>query len=262
LALAAIENVRLLGFVPHGKSLAPYDEQRLDRWYGKSRLEIPKHGYSNRKVLVGRLAIKQGPDLAGAGNVFEAKQQGIWNNKSRNAIIARLARSLEQEGLKALGFSERVRRAPGRSNGARTGILVENVEHALKIARKLPGWGIISGDQLDLTAFTAADRELLVRPRWPRSTRKIIVTLAGLKSADLSSIDVLIRADGGVGIPADLPSKLITGNSTSRPLTLVDCADKTHPLLRKNSRSRLKAYEAQNWPCCLLNLNQLAGAAA
>ena len=79
-----------------------------------------------------------------------------------------------------------------------------------------------------------------------RTQGRVIVTQAGLKRAGY--IDVLVRADGGTGLPL-LPDKIATVPATTQParLLLVDMADKHHPQLRRDSRRRREAYEDAGW---------------
>jgi hypothetical protein len=85
----------------------------------------------------------------------------------------------------------------------------------------------------------------------------IIVTALGIEVLDLSGVEVLIRADGGVGLPpmtAFPPGKIvfIENNLPEKPageprLVLVDFDDRHHPLLRRWSRQRRAAYAARGW---------------
>ena len=72
------------------------------------------------------------------------------------------------------------------------------------------------------------------------------MTADGLKRA--GNFSILIRADGGLGLPR-LPQKLLTapsGHPMPR-LLLIDVADRHHPKLRKWSRYRREAYASANW---------------
>ena len=58
---------------------------------------------------------------------------------------------------------------------------------------------------------------------------------------------VLVRADGGPGIPSWIESLVRDGNGSS-PLVLVDVTDRQHGQLRKWVRQRQDAYAARGWP--------------
>jgi hypothetical protein len=69
--------------------------------------------------------------------------------------------------------------------------------------------------------------------------------LAGL---DLAGADVLVRADGGPGLPPLETLALVQPNhEPQRPLLLLDLTDRGHPLLRAWVRQRRAAYAGQGW---------------
>lgn len=81
------------------------------------------------------------------------------------------------------------------------------------------------------------------RHTWQRHGR-LIVTASGL--GKVRSLDVLIRADGGFGLPP-LPHRLTTCRDQNHPLLLVDMFDRHHRLLRRWSTNRREAYVEAGW---------------
>jgi hypothetical protein len=69
-----------------------------------------------------------------------------------------------------------------------------------------------------------------------------------MDSVFLPRPDVLVRADGGVGLPALGSMELTEPNSEPvRLLLVVDVDDRHHPVLRRRSRSRREAYDRRGW---------------
>jgi hypothetical protein len=127
-------------------------------------------------------------------------------------------------------------------------VLVENVEHAQALARLLPGWTLLTGQDLCTSGLGKKDRQLLQagKKTWP-SLRAVLATATALQHIDLSRFDVVLRADGGTGtVPFPASPSLPSGRPV-RPLFLVDLDDKHHPLLRRWSRGRLGDYEERGW---------------
>jgi len=106
-------------------------------------------------------------------------------------------------------------------------VLVENVEHALALARQLPGWTLLTGQDVCSSGLGKKDRQLLQagKKTWP-TLRAVLVTATALQHADLGGFDVVLRADGGTR-PAPLPAcpSLPSGRPV-RPLLLVDLDDR------------------------------------
>jgi hypothetical protein len=59
---------------------------------------------------------------------------------------------------------------------------------------------------------------------------------------------VLVRADGGVGLPPLAPEQLTErDDGPAWPLLLVDFDDRGHPQLRRRARLRWQAYLERGW---------------
>jgi hypothetical protein len=75
-----------------------------------------------------------------------------------------------------------------------------------------------------------------------------IVTFEALPGFGLSDVDVLIRADGGPGLPPLGRQALLKSvHEAGRPLALLDVVDRGHPLLRTWFRQRREAYGERGW---------------
>jgi hypothetical protein len=190
---------------------------------------------------------------------MEIKRQGLWRNHARNRQVARLARRLQAGEWQAIGKG-----FPPARTGLREGqrlavaVLVENLEHAEAIARDLPGWRVATDNDWKpgCVGRDVKGAQGSVEPG-AGGKQGVIITALGIEKLDLSGVDVLIRADGGVGLPpmTAFPPGKIVFNENNLPegpageprLVLVDFYDRHHPLLRRWSRQRRAAYAERGW---------------
>jgi hypothetical protein len=129
-------------------------------------------------------------------------------------------------------------------------VLVENVEHALALAPHLPGWPLLTGPHVCKEGLDAHHLEALGRGKesWTVQPACAVVTTTAVQAVNLNDVDVLVRADGGVGLPPIPTAGLVVPNEQGdRPLLLVDLDDRHHPQLRKWSRTRKEAYLERGW---------------
>jgi hypothetical protein len=142
--------------------------------------------------------------------------------------------------------------ARGSMPASRQGVivLVENLEHALALGRRLPDWPILTGVEVCLHGLPA-EKASQIRPASPLGEAHplyAIVTASGLGTLDMSAVGVVVRADGGVGLPALLgKSFVVTESDPPPPVLLIDFCDRHHPMLRRWSRWREKAYAERGW---------------
>src|SRR5262249_41120098 len=130
-------------------------------------------------------------------------------------------------------------------------VLTENVEHVDELARLLSGWTLVTANDAFPTAMP---------PQSNNPTRGTIATWMGLERCQLADANVLVRADGGMG---QLPVRDLVGGGSpilfnvnncsytpdrlNRRLLVVDFDDRYHPVLRRWSRRRWRAYAEQGW---------------
>src|SRR5262249_27408433 len=83
---------------------------------------------------------------------------------------------------------------------------------------------------------------------WATKPQCAVVTATAFGNHSWDDVDVLVRADGGVGLPSVLErSAFALCNEPVRPLVLIDFYDHQDPCLRRWSRQRRQAYRAQGW---------------
>jgi hypothetical protein len=238
---------RTFGLVANDVKLAPSEQDRVADTFGFGELMIPAHGHHQRLVEVVYRTVAGGPELPGELKVLELKRQGIWNHPVRNRQVAKATKAaLAGEGHQLAVFNRRVE----DEGHQRVVVLVEGIEHALRLAQLLPTWSVVAGEHVDPKGLRPED---LFRLRRGRSALDnplagIIVTSVGMKALKLSDIDVVVRADGGVGLPALPREELVEDNAMpSRPLRIVDFVDRHHRELERWSWQRRKAYEDSGW---------------
>ena len=249
LAIGHADRARLYGLIGRDERLAPYDRDGLWALFGFDALDIPRHGHVARPVAVAFGKITGGTVPPGA-DVVALKRGGIWGNPIRNRRVARLAAAFaDGEGPRLAAESPAL--AAHLAGVAAPGVvlLTEGIEHALGLAERLPGWGLLTGPHVERAGLTARQRDILDRRAGagvgePCGT---IATLAGLSGALLERADVVVRADGGVGIPEALAASQAMPYGTGRPLLLVDFDDRHQPELRHRSRARRRAYLERGW---------------
>ena len=252
MALQDAARGRLFAMICRDRRLARRDRDQLVQLFGLEKVVVPAHGRVERAVEVAISRIDGGPRpsprLGGVGLLREA----VWGHPVRNRRVGLLAEAL------AAGDRHAVEARFPTIAGAmadlpacpRIVVLADGLEHALALADELPGWPLVVGPDARAEGLPAHRVETLARCRWvgPGGPTQAIATLTGLGSIDLGKVDVLIRADGGAGLPSPLASITVGANDEARPLLLVDLADRHHPVLRRRGRARKDAYAAAGWP--------------
>ena len=239
---------RLFALVPSSIVFPPNDASMMTSVFGFEGLFIARHGYRPRHINVAMLPILGGPKLPQPCQPEVLKREGLWQHPVRNRRIAKLAKLLaagDSEEIRA-NFPElppKIVRQPKK----RIVVVVENVEHAFQLARNLPGWDIVAGENCflgdlageQITAFRSA-----ANWRNRKRARFAIATHAGL--AKVGGCDVLIRADGGtMPLPADL--RLLRSREPNVRLAIVDFLDRHHPALLAWSKLRRSQYLEAGW---------------
>jgi hypothetical protein len=126
-------------------------------------------------------------------------------------------------------------------------VLVEGLDHAAELARVLPGWPVVAGPGAASRRGPLGDALRRGHELNLLRVRRAVVTAEGGRRLGLARVDVLVRADGGVGLPPIPDSAFAVPATRERPLLLVDCADRHHARLRVWSRRRQEAYRARGW---------------
>lgn len=251
--LQFVTRARLYGFSELGQELSPYDQDRVREIFGFQEALVPRHGHRVRPVEVA-WAPGAGQRLRRPGkNIIDTKRYGVWCNDARNRQVARLARACADADAGALAaLLPAAARAELPAAPRSVVVLVENVEHVLALAHKLPGWNVVSSGLVQADGLSAGQRTLL-REKEPDvlpAPVRAVVTEAGLQSCTLplDQIDIIVRADGGVGLSGLCQAlQASAAPDVPGPLLLIDLDDQHEPELRRRARSRRRAYREQGW---------------
>ncbi|MFT5326946.1 MAG: hypothetical protein ACI8P0_004830 [Planctomycetaceae bacterium] len=247
-ALLQPMKARTFGLMKIGQRLSRYERDMITASFGFERLRIHRHGVTARPVTVVQIAVRGGERVAKNLNVPSTKLRAITQHGVRNRLICSIAKAVESQNAAKLhslvpwqGWS-----TLGR---ARTVILVESVDHAIQLAKRLPHWAVLAGEHVGHYGWSNLDGLVTgesLRSVW-RSNQNVIVTFEGLRRAELQRVGVVIRADGLPGIPAPLTEHSVSGNTKS-PLVVVDLDDRDHhPLLRQWTQNRRDAALDAVW---------------
>jgi hypothetical protein len=253
--LGHARRARVYGLLTQERSLSRYEEDTLRLLFGFAEVEVIRHGDDPLRVEVVRCRGAGGPPLPCDLGSVEVKRRGIWHNGVRNRLLARLAR--RASGSNDSGVMERfptLALALRDIASPRVVVLVENVEHALSLARHLAGWQIVAGPELWKEDLSAKAEKAVKIEAEKEDSPAAIVTRRAAEAIPLAGVDVLIRGDGGTGQLSEAQffsrkriGSAVRQESDYRKCLLVDLDDRCHPLLRRWSRQRWAAYAEQGW---------------
>lgn len=236
---------RVYGLLPADAEPAPRRRDQMTALFGTDEYLVPRHGRQRREVSVAFVRVVVGPRPAPDADEYTVKRIGVHEHPIRNRRLVDLARALVARDHATLQGKYKVGQPLGEHVG-RVGVLADHFGHALYLARKLD-WPLVAGPDVIDDGLDEGDRERLElgADATVRTTWHAVVTPAGLKRA--GTFDVLVRADGGVGIPALPPSALTIPEGDERRLLLIDVRDDNHPVLWRWWAARRRAYVAAKW---------------
>jgi hypothetical protein len=242
--LARAGKARLYGLLWQQDHLSPYERDIVTALFGFEELTIPSPGCREREVRVVRCPIQGGPPAPAESDLVPVLEWGIRTHQLRNRRIARLAALLKDGPAAELhACVPDVAKALSSVPNPRVVVLVDLVQHGLALAQRLPGWPLVVAPDADLDGLNTEQVQVV-----EATAGYVVVTSSGLRHLDLREVDVLIRADGGAGLPALPDRRLIESHKLPpRPLLLVDFEDRHHPLLLQRSRQRAHAYWQRGW---------------
>jgi hypothetical protein len=241
-----LRRARLYGLLADETSVAPWQQSWMTALFGIDRVHIPCHGHHDLPVDVIFSRIHGGERPQSNKVDVVLKRRGIWHHHLRNRRVCALFQALARKKIDVLEekFAEIAAHLHGRS-WKRVGLLVESVEHGLVLARQMPDVPLIAGSNVWTEGLSTEDLQLIEKGREKCKKRRAIVTMEGLACA--ANFDVIVRADGGTGLPALPEQYQMVANGEDTRLLLIDFKDEHHPVLAKWSRQRRKAYVASGW---------------
>jgi hypothetical protein len=236
---------RVYGLLPVDARPSPLQGDLLRAVFGFEEAGVlPRHGHRERPVRVLRHPVRGGMPLPAGLAGVALQRRGVWQHAVRNRIAARLAAAFAAGTAQAVLGPAAADAPPG------VVVLAANAEHALALAARLPeeDWLLLASSDAHEEGLTADRVRRLNRPVSPFAATafRTITTPAVLPHLDWPG--VLVRADGGTGLPALAPEQLSErDDGPARPLVLVDFDDRHHPTLRRRTRLRRQAYAERGW---------------
>jgi len=244
---------RLYGLMCEDWVISPQQMELVAALFGSERVFIPRHGFRELPVSVKFLPFYAGsktrpPRADSDESTHEVKRHHVWHDSLRNRLIAGLARALVHHDDKAM-----VNKYPCVAKdllpraGGRVAILVENVEHAAQLLKRLAGWPIVAGTVSNPDKLGTKVKAALVAGNQASHQKCSDVIVTTSTFAKVGSIDVLIRADAGTGLPPISSDFFVARDGVPSSLTIVDMNDRHHPHLRRRSTWRRTAYLERGW---------------
>lgn len=259
-ALVWASRARVYGLLSASETLGPRDRQALRCVLGPHAIEVGAGSTSSHRPLVYWVRIDGGRHAARQGAPRPAHAPALWTDRRRGRIIARLAVAVAERDTDVL------RRYPclidllPTFRPPKVLALADDLRQATMLAKELPTWPVAMGADAHLGCLSEAEQTLLVARRVvePQVWTNMICTRAALSQINLDRIDVVVRADGGTGIPYEL--SCLPPMSIVRPrLVVVDIWDRD-PALRARARARCDAYVQAGWESTRASTSDATGA--
>lgn len=232
---------RIFGITHPAVKPSPRESMNISAVFGFSVLDLMSAGRVRRDAQVAWVPHKGNEDSGRSGENLYSQ------NRYRNDVIARLAKSI----FSGSGYYRNhrdVRRWIDHhpQNHRSVTIMVDRVEHAISLARKLPDWPVYAPQDCDLRGISRTLRQRLRgHHRWTQGTNQIVVAAAAKQFRGYLS-DVLIWGSGGAGGVPLPESWLYSPDDPRRPFLLVDFFDKFDSKAEKWSEQRRSNYEQRD----------------
>lgn len=224
---------RLFGFIPLDAEHSPTEQDWIKALFGFASVTTPAPGCIERPVTVSWERIFGGEMHRRTDTTFKLKQAGIWHHGLRNRLVRAEARAANPVVRRDL---------------CPVVVLTEGVDHARKLSKQMPHSRLIPDEYVRTTGMSPLHLADLQRGRNPLAdhSEPFIVTASVFAKMDLSPVDTIVRADGGVGLPPIARHQLLAPPGAA-PLLIVDFLDCHHPELFRQSQIRSRLYRSQEW---------------
>jgi len=235
---------RLFGLIGHGHRPSPNQAGLLAATFGFEILDLNSAGGVRREVNVAWVTHRRAQ--APTANLPLNLRHAYIENPHRNDRITRLAKTLYRAEPGAQSDAEDVTEwlQTHRKSPLSITILVDQVEHALLLSRRLPGWPIYGGKSANLQGLPGSVRRQIQRgPRqWLDGRRQIVLTDA-VREFRCGYSDIIIWAGGGSSCEyLPRPWLFEEASETRGPLLLIDFVDSFHSEALSRSLRRREAY--------------------
>jgi len=250
---------RVVGFVPYGTTISPYEQDLVAGVYGFDQVSVPQHGSDATPVRIAWLPFRAPTvDVDSSTNrVSSLLRRSVWRHDQRNKLIARLARTLRnyRPGDKLATRFPDLPRELAEISPHRVVVATGTLLHAVELARWLQNWIVVADSMAQTEGLSNEQRSRLTSRACPSAFGtpwNVITTLAGLHQIYPSGNEVLIWAGSGQKAPLLPVHWLRRPSGDPRQVTIVDLRDHHHPRLREWSEQRRRNYRFLEW----LNLGE------
>jgi hypothetical protein len=181
--LSRASNARFLGLLDRSASLLPDEQALLNGVFGLQEFVLPGQGLVQSKVRVIFVSSRGNRALDADLNGRSLKHRAIWLDDRRNQLVCRLAKAIRAKSPHLGDFPKVASALQGRDSPSVL-IMVEAVEHAKQLEKRLPDWTLVTRPNAVSECST-----------------QVVATWAALKRKDLAAFDVIVRADGSSAVP-------------------------------------------------------------
>lgn len=250
--LLRYKHSRMFGFSATVDTRADNAHFHLEELFGPVIFEVSYDDAVAAKVIV-PIVVQWIPVRAvqGSTNIKDfvmRKRALIWRNSIRNAAIAQVAKKYFDAGKQVL-------------------ILVETVEHLLRLRKLLPEFTVCAGSAVEISRQKLEDdedraiydelhqsvknRDIMRTQFRDRKIMGIIATGIWSTGVSFDDLEVLIRADGRVSktVNVQAPGRVcrIPEATNKQAGIVIDFIDYFDPKMLRKSQSRFKVYQSLGW---------------
>ena len=246
-----LRGCRIFGFTATPKGRSDKADRLIEAVFGQKLVDF---GYEDAKeagnvtpieVQVWSVPGQVEASKSRFGNAMtQNKRRFYWRNEVRNALIKAVADSVpEDEQLL---------------------IMVDTVEHLIRLGAMMPGYALVCGDghnlaeeargmKLDISKNIHGDDKAvyneLARRFSKGELKRVIATYRWKQAVDFPQLSVLIRADGAKSpiISTQVPGRLSRLSPDKTTGILVDFADEFNESARRKALARIKSYRENGW---------------
>jgi hypothetical protein len=236
-------HARIYGFVPSAELPSARDQLNCEMLAG-SVIYRGRHRDEATAVEVHVAIGPQGhaPRVRGRQTPAEIKRSQIWNNERRNRAIADIATGFADSRMELLWQHSLLLGEPALDDQRHPRdivvILVDSVEHARQLGRRLPEWPILMSLPEDRRGELGLS--IPVSRMFGLPSRSIMTVLEAERAASFAP-DVLIYAMGG--FEPVLPRAFkVSGRTASGQRLIIDLDDAGDRRIRRESGCRLDGW--------------------
>jgi hypothetical protein len=233
---------RLFGITSAGREHSPYETGVMMSVFGPAMIDLMPYRRTRREVSVAWVKHQQ-PSIRQDREGPDFDYKCCWHNERRNRAIAKAAKAIAAGTLLGEQNSRDVDAWLNEQDGRPQSvtILVDRLDHAIAIGKKLSDWPIVIHKGVDLRGYPGSIRSRLKRDRETLidGSHQIVLTDARFRGG---CSDVVLWAGGGPYVDSIPDSWLTEASDSCRPLLIIDFVDAFNRQMRAWGVSRREGY--------------------